>query len=438
MFRLRKRRVATGLAFAIMLLCAVLPVLTDAIARAEDPDLPVNLHLTWQQNNMSSTITLTWQTINSSPEDVVLYDNVSRNGDPMLYKHSVNATTHTYAGASGYIHDAKLTGSESDSTYYFICGTQTGGYSTERSVKTAPANPTSLRFVVGGDCRTNWTERDIISRTMREFNPSFVLLAGDLVADGYNQTEWDNFLESLQSYWIANNSLTIPIVPCLGNHENNATNYFEQFALPSNEQWYSLDWGRLAHITVLDSEADPAADQLVWLENDLASHQNSTWKFVLFHRPPFSSSSHGSWIEGRQYWCPLFDRYHVDIVFSGHDHDYERSKPINYTASEISPQDSYSDGTMYVVSGGWGAPLSSSGTNWWTAYSLGTYNFLVVDIFANGTMSVRAENDSGLMFDEVPQKTPIIIEFSPIVVLPLFIILVLVAAVMQRFKKRGL
>lgn len=165
-------------------------------------------------------------------------------------------------------------------------------------------------------------------------------------------------------------------MPSLGNHEENATNYYEQFALPNNERWYSLDWGRTVHIVVLNSEDSPSGEQLGWLENDLSLHENCTWKFVLFHRPLFSSSSHGSWIEGQQYWCPLFDKYHVDIVFTGHDHDYERSKPINYTASQTSAQESYAKGTMYVVSGGWGAPLHLSGTNWWTDYSSSIYNFV--------------------------------------------------------------
>jgi hypothetical protein len=260
---------------------------------------------------------------------------------------------------------------------------------------------------------SNPSVRDSISRTMSGLNPSFVLFGGDMVASGSNQAEWDNFFEGLHSYWIGNNNLTIPIVPCLGNHEGNATNYYEQLALPGNKQWYSLDWGRSVHITVLNSEANASGEQLDWLENDLASHENSTWKFVLFHRPPFSSGPHGSWNESRQYWCPLLDKYHVDIVFSGHDHDYERSKPINYTASKTSPKDSYSNGTMYVVSGGWGAPLHNAGSNWWTAYSASLYHFVLVDVFANGTLNLQAMNASQSVFDKMHQKTPIIREFPP-------------------------
>jgi hypothetical protein len=247
---------------------------------------------------------------------------------------------------------------------------------------------------------------------MSQFDPSFVLFGGDMVESGANQAEWDNMLASLQSYWVGTDNQTIPIVPSLGNHEANVTAYYEQFALPNNEQWYSLDWGNNVHITVLNSETNVSGDQLQWLDDDLAIHQNCTRKFVIFHSSLFSSGPHGSWTEAQQYWCPLFDKYRVDIVFSGHDHDYERSKPISYTASKTSPQESYANGTMYLVSGGWGAPLHLNGTSWWTASSESRYNFVLVDIFSNDTLVIQAKDGSGSTFDEVVGKTPIISEFN--------------------------
>jgi len=399
---------------------------------AEKLDLPIHIHLTWQYNNMSSTITVTWQTRDSDSGNTVAYDNVSRNSAPSLYRYSVIGTNHTYPGASGGIHDVELSGLKPNSTYYFVCGGEKGGYSDERSFRTAPIHSSHLRFVVGGDSRTNWSQRDNISRGMSKFNPSFVLFSGDLVTSGYNQTMWDSFFEGLHSYWIGSNSLTIPIIPCLGNHEQNATNYYEQFALPGNEQWYSLNWGKYVHITVLNSEADPSSAQLDWLENDLASHGNYAWKFVLFHQPPFSSGKHDSWTEGQEYWCPLFDKYHVDIVFAGHDHNYERSKPINYTASKTSPQDTYSKGTMYIISGGWGAPLYSNGSNWWTDYSSSIHHFVLVDIFTNGTLNLYAKDVSGSTFDEVIQKVPVIPEFPWNNILPILVVATLLAIVRKK------
>jgi hypothetical protein len=399
-------------------------------------DPPIHIHLTWQQSDTSRTMTVTWQTSYSDSGDTVAYDTVPRNGNRSQYAYSAIGIAHTYSGASGYIHDVELTGLEPETTYYFVCGGEQGGYSSERSFHTAPIGPSRVRFVVGGDCRSNPSQRDIISATMSQFDPSFVLFSGDLVESGVNQAEWDNLLASLQSFWVGTDNRTIPIVPSLGNHEANATAYYEQFALPNNEQWYSFNWGSNVHVTVLNSEANVSGDQLQWLENDLATHQNFTWKFVMFHNSLFSSGTHGSWTETQQYWCPLFDKYGVDVVFSGHDHDYERSKPINYTASKTSPQESYANGTMYLVSGGWGAPLHPNGTNWWTAYSESRYHFVLVDIFANETLIIQAKDAVGSTFDEVIGKTPIIPE-SPACTLVLISTWLVLPVLMKRKRTRN-
>jgi len=429
---MRRQRIFHSLIVTVIVFALFFAILLNSSA-AESSDLPTGVHLTWQESDMATTITVTWQTHNSDSGDTIAYDTFSRGGNAELYSYAVSGESHTYVGASGYIHDVELTNLEPNSTYYFVCGGTQGGYSDERSFTTATIQPSSFRFVAGSDCRSNSTQRDIVSLAMSKFNPEFVLLSGDFVDSGVIQTQWDSFFYGLHSYWIGNDNRTIPIVPCLGNHEENATNYYEQFALPGNEQWYSLNWGNYVHITVLNSGTTPSGEQLSWLEEDLASHRDYTWKFVMFHRPIFSPSHHGNWTEGQKYWCPIFDKYGVDIVFSGHNHDYERSKPINYSASKNSPQDSYSEGTMYVVSGGWGAPLYTSGTNSLTAFTVSVNHFVVVDVFANGTLNLRAIDTQGEKFDEVTQKKPVIPEFPLFLpLLSLFILSTLLAVIIRR------
>jgi hypothetical protein len=425
-------------------------------------DMPIHIHLTWQNNEMATGITVTWQTNSETSGDIVKCDIASRSGDPSGYAHSISGSHHTYAGASGWIHDVELSKLSQNTTYYFVCGGDEGGYSGERKFKTAPANPTHLRFVVGGDSRDNPSERDKVSEAMRVFNPSFVLYLGDAVNDGSSQNLWDEWFASMDSKWVDSNGYMIPIIPCLGNHEGNATNWFQQFALPGNEQWYSLDWGNDIHIVVLNAENTLSGDQQTWLHNDLESHKNVLWKFVVMHEPPFSSVINYSNTDVRQCWVPEFDRYHVNIIFSGDAHCYERSKPINYTKSSSSPQPLYSNASMYVVSGGWGAPLYAVGNNWWTAYSSSVYSFVLVDVFPNGALNLQAKDDSGLTFDNVtlpaststptPTPTPIAPtptpslspsaepksadpEFPSWIILPLFLIVALPIAVVF-FKKR--
>ncbi|MHA1651589.1 MAG: PKD domain-containing protein [Candidatus Helarchaeota archaeon] len=366
--------------------------------RSYAADNPVHIHLTWQ-NSTSTTITITWQTTAADSGDIVLYDNVSRGGNPGNYRYNATGYNFTYSGASGYIHVVELANLIPDTTYYFICGGDTGGYSNERSFRTAPSGATDIRFVVGGDSRNQQTEREKISQAMAKFNPAFVLHSGDMVNDGTIQSLWDTWFSDVDSNWISNENMTIPIIPAIGNHEGNSINYYSQFALPGNEMWYSYDWGPDIHIIVLSTETSTAGAQKAWLESDLINHSTYKWKFVMFHQPPFPATRPSGHAGVLTDWVPLFDKYHVDIVFSGHDHAYLRTQPINWTASQTQAQ-LYSNGTMYVISGGWGAPLYSLNTHWYDANGAEKYHFCVIDVFTNGTLHLQAVDNQGDVFDE--------------------------------------
>ena len=408
--------------------------ITSASDQAVDP--PNGIHLTWQSNDTARTVTITWKTVMENAGDVVRYGT-----EPGGYGPPVVGSHHTYSGAGGYIHDVELTGLSPDTTYYFICGGENGGWSEERSFRTAPDQRTSFRFVAGGDSRPgsgDWPfSRDSISRTMAEFNPSFVLFTGDFASTWNDQSGLDNWFAAVQEYWVDNDGLTIPIIPCIGNHEvyyyqpsdydpeTEATNYYGLFSLPGNERWYSLDWGPDLHIIVLDSEirssgSDAWEEQLSWLENDLAAHASCLWKIAIFHRPAFTAGHYGDdWLT-QGYFVPLFDNYHVDLVFSAHDHGYQRTYPINYNISENTPMSSPENGTVYIVSAGWGAPLYPKENMWWTAYSQSTYNFCVLDILENGLLRLSAVDKDGNVFDEFSiQKTvpEVMVEgISPLVI----------------------
>jgi hypothetical protein len=85
------------------------------------------------------------------------------------------------------------------------------------------------------------------------------------------------------------------------------------------------------------------------------------------HNPVYSSGQHGSSEKIQKIVLPLFEKHRVHIVFTGHDHGYERTKSIN--------------GVTYVVTGGGGAPLNNfKSDNIWTAYKEKAYLFCKVCI----------------------------------------------------------
>ena len=107
-----------------------------------------------------------------------------------------------------------------------------------------------------------------------------------------------------------------------------------------------------------------ASGQIEWLDDALASSSNQ-WKIVALHHPPYSSGEHGSTPGFDDLLQPVLARNHVDLVLAGHDHHYERTRPL--------------DGITYVVSGG-GCKTTGVGRSDFTAVAESTLQFLHVDI----------------------------------------------------------
>ncbi|MBP2145734.1 putative phosphodiesterase [Methanofollis sp. W23] len=171
----------------------------------------------------------------------------------------------------------------------------------------------------------------VADRIAMEESLSFVLHCGDFVTFGHDLDEWNQFFASGRQM-LSNTTL----YPALGNHEGNRSVYYETFEVP---EWYSFDCGR-AHVAVLDSN-DWAKGRLdeetVWLEDDLAGAEEQ-WTFAAFHHPVFSSNERhrGGDRTLREAWTPLFERYGVAGVFSGHVHAYERYE-VNGTEYFVVP-----------------------------------------------------------------------------------------------------
>lgn len=147
---------------------------------------------------------------------------------------------------------------------------------------------------------------------------------------------------------------------------------------------YSFDYGNV-HWLVLDANAymDWTEESLRnWVEEDLASVDDSMWKLVNFHQPPFTSNLKHKREKRMRLLCDIFEKHGVDIVFNGHSHMYERTFPIKFT---VTPHDDGSlidqdgqvhgvcnrdlhfdgrritrpDGIIYIVTGAGGAPHDS-------------------------------------------------------------------------------
>jgi hypothetical protein len=123
-----------------------------------------------------------------------------------------------------------------------------------------------------------------------------------------------------------------------------------------------------------------ANDQVEWLDDALASSTNQ-WKVVALHHPPYSSGEHGSTPGYEDVLQPVLARRHVDLVLAGHDHHYERTRPL--------------DGITYVVSGG-GCKTTRVGRSDFTKVAESTLQFLHVEIDGDRLVGSSIRPDGSL------------------------------------------
>jgi acid phosphatase type 7 len=205
------------------------------------------------------------------------------------------------------------------------------------------ASYNSFTFVAMGDHRTDVAAHTSVANRVALIDPEIVVDAGDLTNDGTVLSGWNTEFFGPEQDVLSRSCL----FPCIGNHEGNAANYLGYFYLPTGssgtERYYSFDFAN-AHFISIDnySSYTSGSTQYNWLVSDLIANQAKPWLLVYMHWGPYSSSTHGNNNTAISTLNPLFEQYGVKAVFSGHDHDYERS---------------YSNGIYYIVTGAGGAPL---------------------------------------------------------------------------------
>lgn len=292
---------------------------------------------------------------------------------------------------NGRQHSVKLSGLRPDSIYYY----RVGKSAETASFRTAPERgATGFTFAVVGDSGDGGADQEAVAGLLRRMDPALILHTGDVVYDSGAMEDYGPRFFEPYSKLISET----PIFPSLGNHDVKTADgaaYLKNFHLPDNnsphtERYYSFDWGN-AHFVALDSElyyddgSSSPQEQKSWLEKDLAA-AGGKWKFVFFHRPPYSSSEHGSDERIRADLAPIFERYGVNVVFNGHDHDYERTVPIR--------------GVTYVVTGGGGKDLYAAGESEWTAFSKSVHHATKVQVEGD-RLTLEAVEPDGTVIDRV-------------------------------------
>jgi predicted MPP superfamily phosphohydrolase len=257
---------------------------------------------------------------------------------------------------------------------------------------TLPNRPDSLKFAVIGDNGTGDTPQyevgEMMARVHEKFAFDLVIMLGDNM---YGSQRPSDFVQKFERPYAALLKAGVKFQASLGNHDQPENVSYAPYNMGgqryytfvrTNVRFFALD------STIMDRK------QLDWLESALKDARED-WKVCFFHHPLYSNAArHGSSFDLRQVLEPLFVKYGVNVVFSGHDHVYERVKPQK--------------GIYYFVSGS--AGQLRRGNMRPTGETAAAYDqdqsFMVVEV-AGAEMYFQAISRKGLNVDSgVIQRQP--------------------------------
>jgi hypothetical protein len=364
---------------------------TTRRARAAAGDgTPEQIHLTWGEDPTNSLV-VSWASPGQAVRARVRIGQRVIPAEARPYTDGIN-------GEPVWTYHAQVGGLRPGATYAYAVTADNDANAADpfsATFRTAPVGRVPFRFTSFGDLATPNTEW-VLSygqsayavAAVESFQPLFHLLNGDLCYADLNPTVqpavWRDFGNNNQA-----SAANRPWMPCPGNHEiefgngpQGFTSYLTRYTLPDNQvpgfagRWYSFRVGSVLFVS-LDADdvvyqdagafvAGPAAltpaastgnppiqpgtsfyirgysggAQTAWLERTLEAgrgDESVDWVIVQMHQCAASSSAtgNGSDLGIREEWLPLFDRYQVDLVLGGHDHDYERSFPVRGADADV-------------------------------------------------------------------------------------------------------
>jgi len=247
-----------------------------------------------------------------------------------------------------------------------------------------------FNFAVVGDMGCGPMTEKIIN-DINNKPPEVILALGDLSYQRDNADCWLNIVAPVET--------KLKIV--LGDHDYDSDSVLKQYKNHFNmsQEYYSFNYENV-HFIALATEIpfDINSSQYNFVKNDLeaaSKNPDINWTIVYSYRPQYSSpSEHPGNSFLRDLYHPLFQKYNVDIILQSHNHNYQRSYPINYNNESssnplVTDNDikSYKDpaGQVYVTVGTGGSALHDlSGKARYMAVQYQAFGFLDISITSNG------------------------------------------------------
>jgi hypothetical protein len=254
-----------------------------------------------------------------------------------------------------------------------------------------PNRPDSLKFAILGDfgtaSRGQLETAAEMARVHQRFPFELVITVGDNL---YRSQRAQDFVRKFESPYKPLLDAGVKFYASLGNHDSREQTRYKLFNM-DGKLYYSFKASKQSARFFALETTSLNPDQVAWVQKELADSRED-WKIPYFHHPPYSSGErHGSQSSIREVVEPLFLKYNVSVVFTGHDHFYERLKP--------------QQGIVYFVTGAGGQLRRGNidRSTGLTAKGFDTdYSFMIAEIegdemFFNAIARTGAVVDSGVI-----------------------------------------
>lgn len=322
-------------------------------------------------------------------------------------------------GDSTYIHEASINNLQADSHYQYRVGY--GNKASEwHDLKTSDSHASYTALIFPDSQSVDYSTWGQVVKGAFERNPNaaFFTVMGDLVDNGEDSSQWRAWMENTASLMDS-----VPAGMVIGNHETYTINwkmrdpiaYTNYWTYPENNvldfknRYYSFDYGNVHYVSLdttfpeMEGIHDDLEDKVLeWLRNDLANHHKK-WTVVMMHRDilryPIESRGRTAGVEEFAYpFVELFEKYGVDIVFTGHLHTYRnRGHLLQYEHNSAGP--------LYILTGIAG---DTTVKNFWNDHPLDlvkapngqdTENYITLTV-SEDELQVKAFLPDGTQFDQ--------------------------------------
>ena len=196
-----------------------------------------------------------------------------------------------------------------------------------RPIGVLPNAEGSLKFAIIGDMGVGNRRQYEVAQQMdaqrQQFDFKTVIMVGDNL---YGPERPADYARKFEMPYAALLTDGVKFYASLGNHDEREQRLYRHFNM-NGESYYTFKAADQDVRFFMLESTYPDETQLQWMHREM-SGADEAWKIAVFHHPPYSSGGrHGSNLPIRRAWEPLFIKYNISVVFTGHEHFYERITP---------------------------------------------------------------------------------------------------------------